>query len=125
MNTLLHEGLMRTKNLSHAAIIKRKGHAIKAKSHAFQLTLEEIKQLDACFASFQEIRTTSEPAVTVMHIPYKAIRCDEYSFYGKNVSAQAIEACMLRTPNSLSAKILTNTVFEIPSLCRTPTTWVS
>jgi profilin len=37
MNALLQEGLMATKNIKHAAIIRKKDLSIKAKSHQFSV----------------------------------------------------------------------------------------
>jgi profilin len=82
MNSLLHEGLIATKNVSSAAIIKRKECTIKAKSGQFQPELTEIQKIDSIFEKPSEIRAQGG-ILRFMDVDYKLIRADKFSIYGK------------------------------------------
>lgn len=84
MNALLHEGLLGTKHVLHAGIIKRKDGAVKAKSAQFQISVLEYTILEHAFDKPSEVRG-QDSAFTFMDGVYKVIRADKMSIYGKQV----------------------------------------
>ncbi|KAJ3300692.1 Profilin-4 [Borealophlyctis nickersoniae] len=83
MNALLQEALMATKHVNHAAIIRRKDGAIKAKSPQFTLNAADWQRIQFAFENPREVRM-AETGISLMETPYRAVRADSLSVYAKN-----------------------------------------
>jgi profilin len=82
MNALLQEGLLATKNIQHAAIIKKKEGTVKAKSNFFSITAAEFESLENAFEKPGVVRAPGE-TFKLMDGEYKVVRADKQSIYGK------------------------------------------
>ncbi|KAJ3341650.1 Profilin-4 [Entophlyctis luteolus] len=91
MNQLLHEALLSTQHVRHAAIIKRKDGSIKAKSPLLELSEADYRKILLAFENPGEVRT-AEAAITLMDSVYRAVRADNLSLYAKNDKSGIIVA---------------------------------
>lgn len=97
MNILLNEALLDTKQISNAAIIRIRDGIIRAKSQNFsvifgltlQISDEEYKIICNAFDNPQYART-SDNGIYLMDVPYKAVRADSQSVYGKNTVSNTL-----------------------------------
>ncbi|ORZ38803.1 hypothetical protein BCR44DRAFT_34952 [Catenaria anguillulae PL171] len=80
MNALLSESLLQTHCFSHAAIIKRKDLVIKARTPDWPIARDE---LDKVMALFDQPSVAREQGVTLGGCPYRVVRADQTSIYGK------------------------------------------
>ncbi|KAL7750839.1 Profilin-4 [Sorochytrium milnesiophthora] len=80
MNTLLQEAILATHCFSQAIIVRRKDHLVKAKTKGCTLTSQDFFRLHELF---EHPIATREQGFTVANVPYKAIRVDANSIYGK------------------------------------------
>jgi profilin len=83
MNALLQEGLLATKHIQHAAIIRRKDGIVKAKSNSFTVSPNEILVIENAFDNPNDVRG-KDAILPFMNTAYKAVRADQYSIYGKH-----------------------------------------
>ncbi|KAJ3098358.1 hypothetical protein HK100_005113 [Physocladia obscura] len=90
MNQLLQEALISTHHVQHAAIIKRRDGAIKAKSPLLELSESDYNKILLAFDNPREVRT-NEAAITLMDVAYRAVRADNLSLYAKNVSETVMD----------------------------------
>ncbi|KAL2919900.1 Profilin-4 [Polyrhizophydium stewartii] len=83
MNSLLQEALMGTRHISHAAIVRQKDGAIKAKSPNFALSPTDLQKIEAAFEHPRDVRS-ADNGIVFLDTPYRAVRADSMSVYAKN-----------------------------------------
>lgn len=81
MNSLVQEGLLGTKHIADAAIIKQKDGQIKAKSQRFTILPDELTKIQNIFSS----QRATDTLIQFQEVNYRAIRADKQSIYAKNV----------------------------------------
>ncbi|XP_014678623.1 PREDICTED: profilin-4-like [Priapulus caudatus] len=78
LQNLLHDGLIATGHVHKCAIIRRQDYALRASSHGFKPSQDEVEELTNCFKHLNSVR---EDGIEFEDKPYTAIRADKQSIY--------------------------------------------
>ncbi|KAJ3391017.1 Profilin-4 [Lobulomyces angularis] len=92
MNSILSEALLSTKHIQHAAIIRKKDGAVKAKSNGLQVLVGDCEKINKAFDSPLDIRS-AEHGLTFFENQYKIVRADNLSIYGKTIDKSGLIIC--------------------------------
>ncbi|RKO94951.1 profilin-4-like protein, partial [Caulochytrium protostelioides] len=106
---LLNEGLLATKNIRHAAIVRRKDGAVKVMSPGNPFASKDFKMIEETFALADKTTppTCGEPGFRFNDSKYTLVRCDDESIYAKNGKAGVV---VTKTPQFYVAATYTTSM---------------
>ncbi|KAG4087955.1 Profilin/allergen [Neocallimastix lanati (nom. inval.)] len=96
LNNILNESLISTKQISNACVIGMTELKVKAKTPNIYIKADEINIIKGAFDDAKSVREDGK-LITLMDVPYTAVRADNRSLYAKNETKGGLLAVKTKT----------------------------